>query len=274
MADAAPPPPPRRGPTLRLKRDLPPRPDAQAPVLGRDPSATRLTGAEEGRDGDEAVNSIDNILSRTRDTRDRWSSRHDAALKAREEAVREQEREIEAKLKTLLGRENAIIERDRVIRETEMLIQARESVIDEREARLRANAAIQVKPGLDLELAEQEKRLEKWEADLEKRAGEMERYEKELAARDAAQMVAALAPEPAEAPAPPPAAHAALDDEALAARVRDLDEREAMLREREAFIEESENTLFEKAQALQELEIEFAHLRDMAGGTAETPETY
>ncbi|MEM1409616.1 MAG: hypothetical protein AAGG79_02585, partial [Pseudomonadota bacterium] len=142
MVDAAPPPPPRRGPSLRLKRDTPPKPDAQAPVLGRATTSARLGAVEEGSDDEGGVSSIDTILSRTRDTRENWSSRYDAALKAREEAVREQEREIEARLKLLVERENQIIERDRVIRETEMLIQARESVIEEREARLRANAAI------------------------------------------------------------------------------------------------------------------------------------
>ena len=267
MSQNVPLPPPRA--PLKLARQKPPAPDVNAPYVKRVATSSPRLGAVEETEAEEVVGSIDSILNRTREARDRWTERQEAAMKAREAAVREQEREIERRLEEILARETALIEGERELRETDMLLKARETVVTQREKRLKASGG--TRPGApNPEHEAKAKTLEHWEADLRTQAEELERYEKALAAREAEQMVSSLGaegpPSGAASIAPVQAGETARAAEAWTDRARELDEREALLAERERFIEESENTLFAKAQELQELEVEFAHLRESDPG--------
>ncbi|NDV61462.1 hypothetical protein G0Q06_03260 [Puniceicoccales bacterium CK1056] len=192
--------------------------------------------------------SIDAILQRTHPTKRPGNSLIDlgveecfASLEAEEDALRNREREV-AKLRAEAD------ERVRAVRETEILLDARERILNDREAVLAKRLASTSKDGsiaaLDESLKETRHALgEANEVIIEKD-----------------QVIAALRKEMEElksaAPVAAPSADADQDGPLSYDDVthKSLSEQVAFLREREAFIEQSENTLFDKAQTLQEWE--------------------
>jgi hypothetical protein len=189
--------------------------------------------------------SIDAILQRTHPSKRPANSLIDLgvqecfdSLEAEEGALRERERET-ARLRA------DTLERERVVRETELLLGARERLLDDREkvlaARL-ANPADQNVAALDKSLKDTRDALF--------RANESVNEKERIIAALRAEMEELRAARPASAEsasADAPTTYADITHKSLAEQV-------AFLKEREAFIEQSENTLFDKAQTLQEWE--------------------
>lgn len=127
-----------------------------------------------------------------------------------------------------------LAERERAHRETEMLLSARQRLLDQRQAVIAAT--VSSNPAA----------LRALESQLNEFREALEAAQRDLAAKDAevqALQTAAIGEEPL-------AGITSLDQ----ITAPELSEQVAFLREREAFIEASENTLFEKAQSLQEWE--------------------
>jgi hypothetical protein len=190
--------------------------------------------------------SIDAILQRTHPSKRPANSLIDlgveecfASLEAEEDSLRERVREL-ARLRAETD------ERVRAVRETEILLGARERLIENREAvvtaRLATSSADQGITALDKSLRDTREALE----DSNQVISEKE------------QIIAALRKEMEELKSAASAAKPAPDqDKPLSyddITHKSLSEQVAFLREREAFIEQSENTLFDKAQHLQEWE--------------------
>ena len=195
----------------------------------------------------EAGLSIDAILQRTNPARKPSERLADlgiedcfASLESEDAALREEERRL-ARLRA------ETFERIRVVRESEVLIEAREKVLDEREAVLAKRLASTLP---DQNLAELDNALKA--ARLSLREANQSLSEKE-------KLIASLQSEIEELKAARPTTELTEeDDDSISYEQvthRSLAEQVAFLKEREAFIEQSENTLFDKAQHLQEWEI-------------------
>lgn len=185
--------------------------------------------------------SIDAILQRT----------HPALRKANKlvdfvtpEAAAEQE--LREKENELVRQRAQLVERERVVGETELLLAARERLLDRREREL-AGARPAAPSGSDtdrLEKSLQDTRealalANKALADKERALGELRGQLESLKS----QMAALEDPDTGTKKIN----YDSVNDPSLTEQV-------AFLREREAFIEQSENTLFDKAQELQEWE--------------------
>lgn len=150
-----------------------------------------------------------------------------------------------------------LTERERLVNESEVLLSARERLLDNREQVLSERMSSFVKDGdaewLQKTLSETKEALTMANdalADKEATIDRMQRELEELKTNGAA--------------AGNPSAASGRDDPY--ARISDpsLAEQVALLKEREAFIEESENTLFNKAQELQERETRLQHAEETA----------
>lgn len=162
-----------------------------------------------------------------------------ATLEAEEVALKEREEDLsQVRAETF--------ERIRVVRETEILLDAREKLLDDREAllaeRLSGTSPDKGVAGLERSLQETRQAL--------KQAND--------AVNEREEMIAQLRSEMSELKAISTRMEPASSDESPLTYEhvthKSLSEQVAFLKEREAFIEESENTLFDKAQHLQEWE--------------------
>lgn len=197
--------------------------------------------------GQDAGLSIDAIIQRTHPKKRPANSLIDlgveecfASLEAEEGVLREREREV-ARLRAEAD------ERVRVVRETEILLDAREKILNDRESILAKRLA---NTSSDVSIAALDQSLKETRNALE---------EANKAMAEKEQVIAALRREMEELKATGPTSSAAEDDGDRPLGYDDithksLAEQVAFLREREAFIEQSENTLFDKAQTLQEWE--------------------
>jgi DNA repair exonuclease SbcCD ATPase subunit len=162
-----------------------------------------------------------------------------ATLEAEEVALKEREQDL-AQMRA------DTFERIRVVRETEILLEAREKLLDDREAllaeRMSGTSADKGLAALDRSLKETRQALKQANAAVNER--------EEIIAQLRAEMNELKAISSRVAPA------AAEDSPMTYEQVshKSLSDQVAFLKEREAFIEESENTLFDKAQHLQEWE--------------------
>lgn len=190
--------------------------------------------------------SIDAILQRTNPSRKPSDRLADlgiedcfASLESEDAALREEERRL-SRLRA------ETFERIRVVRESEILIEAREKVLDEREAVLSKRLASTL-PDQNLE-----------ELDKALKAARLSLREANAALSEKENIIASLYSEIEELKADRPFKELSEDDiDTISYQDvthKSLAEQVAFLKEREAFIEQSENTLFDKAQNLQEWE--------------------
>jgi chromosome segregation ATPase len=194
--------------------------------------------------------SIEAILQRTRASRLEANNLIEFGGREHLESIQAAEIDLHAREKELVKERSDLAERERVVNETELLLAARERLLDDREAAL-AHATLDqdtlalrksltdTREALTLAnnaLAEKDKALASLRIEIDSLKDQLEE--------------ARSRPEPASSQSPDTHAPPSLDD------ISDpsLAEQVAFLREREAFIEQSENTLFDKAQALQEWE--------------------
>lgn len=192
--------------------------------------------------------SIDAILQRTHPKKRPSNSLIDlgveecfASLEAEEDALRAREREV-AKQRAEAD------ERVRVVRETEILLEAREKILDDREQVL-AKRLASSSSDASASIAALDKSLHETRDSLGEANNALVEKEQVIAAlrREMEELKAAAAATPAAADEDRPLDYDDITHKSLADQV-------AFLREREAFIEQSENTLFDKAQNLQEWE--------------------
>lgn len=190
--------------------------------------------------------SIDAIIQRTHPSQRRTNSLVEIGIQDRFSALEQEELDLKEKERDLIRLSAEIVERERVVRETEILLDARDRLLDDREAVLSARHGNDAE---DHSITVLEKSLEDMREALDMAndaLAEKERFITGLRTEIEQLSVVPPVPEGKEAgPAPisfDTVAHPSLSDQV------------AFLREREAFIEESENTLFDKAQALQEWE--------------------
>lgn|GEM_PF-6579179 len=190
--------------------------------------------------------SIDNILSRM--------SRSDAPVNVvAKELVNPEPVEMEPISETPLGELPDLVrlraetnERIRVARELELLLSARENLLENREALLsRRQSGVEPLPNefcsLEESLTETQRTLKHASQTLADMEGTIASLRSEI------DNLKRSGSEVEFAPGEPVNAYEDVTDSSLAEQV-------AFLQEREAFIEESENTLFDKAQSLQEWE--------------------
>ncbi len=160
--------------------------------------------------------------------------------------------------KRLFRRRAEITERERVVNESELLLSARERLLDNREQLLAERMSAFTKDGdtewLQKTLAETREALTMANDSLAEKEAMLEQLRAEIGE---------LKKNP---PASPPESPVKGEEDDSYAGVRDpsLSEQVALLKEREAFIEESENTLFNKAQELQEWETRLQQAQDTA----------
>lgn len=190
--------------------------------------------------------SIDNILSRM--------SRSDAPVNViEEEPVNPEPVEMEPIAETPPGEQPDFArlqaetnERIRVARELELLLSARENLLENREALLSRRQS-GGEPPAD-ELSSLEESLTETQRTLKHASQTLADMEGTIASlRSEVDNLKRAGSEVELAPSEPVNSYDAVRDPSLADQV-------AFLKEREAFVEESENTLFEKAQELQEWE--------------------
>jgi len=210
----------------------------QLPVICNFPPPEQLHRKKSGRPS----LSIDAIIQRTRQSGTPSAKLIDFDDRERLASLEEAEVEFHKKESQLAQTRAELAERERVVNETELLLSARERLLDDREALLQ-NVSLDedsillrknltaTKEALELanhNLAGKDKTI----ASLRARIEELKAQNKEQA--DSA--------EPSKPASLDQVSHPSLADQV------------AFLREREAFIEASENTLFDKAQSLQEWE--------------------
>jgi chromosome segregation ATPase len=162
-----------------------------------------------------------------------------ATLEAEENALQQREQDL-AKIRA------ETFERIRVVRETEILLDAREKLLDDREAllaeRMSGSSPDKGLAALDRSLKETRQAL--------KQANDAVKEREEIIAQLRAEMEELKAISTRVAPAAAGESPMSYDK----VTHKSLSDQVAFLKEREAFIEESENTLFDKAQHLQEWE--------------------
>ncbi len=246
-------------PTLRLRSEF---------GTKRPPPGVHIEGAPQTHAEEGLAPSIDAILARTRPHVDRALQRRELELAERERSFQEQEKKLIERARFLREREIDIEQQEREFSEWEMLLDAREHNVTSREAMLlQHNTADEESPYAKFESMRAAVEAREAEArclseKLNKRLQELKDREASLDARENRFASVAFSPDASE---PSPEAETSISNREAA-----LDEREQMLAEREAFIEKSENVLFSRAQELQELEAQFAHLNDEDGGDAPT----
>ena len=201
---------------------------------------------ERGKEKGQSELSIDAILRRTHPSQRRVNSLADTGIQAQFKALETSEKALAERERGLLQLRTEVIERERIVRETEILLNARERLLDDRESVLRAR---HVHGSDDENLLAFEKSLKDTRealAEANDALFEKETFISELRAEldELKERVAnaSTAGEPAQV-----SSYEAINHPSLAEQV-------AFLQEREAFIEQSENTLFDKAQSLQEWE--------------------
>ena len=160
--------------------------------------------------------------------------------------------------KQLFQTRSELTERERLVNESEVLLSARERLLDNREQLLSERMSAFARDGdtewLQKTLSETKEALTMANdalADKEATIDRLQREVEELKTNGAA----AVGNPSAESGDDDP--YARVSDPSLAEQV-------ALLKEREAFIEESENTLFNKAQELQERETRLQHAEETA----------
>ncbi|MFO7726591.1 MAG: hypothetical protein R6V45_13730, partial [Oceanipulchritudo sp.] len=184
--------------------------------------------------------SIDAIIQRTRHSGTQSGNLIDFGKNDRLASLEEAEIEFHEKETHLAQTRAELAERERVVNETELLLTARERLLNDREALLQ-----------NVSVDEDQVLLRKNLSDTKKA---LELANRNLAGKD--QTIASLrariedlkARNEEEAEASGPTRLESLDQVSHPS----LADQVAFLREREAFIEQSENTLFDKAQSLQE----------------------
>jgi chromosome segregation ATPase len=163
-------------------------------------------------------------------------------MRARDKAAAD----LAAQRRAFAADQAALAERERACREMEMLQAARKRLLDQRHAVLNACTPA--------DTPAQQARLRDLEAMLNRTRAELDAANAALAQRDQ-QIEDLLNRIPATAPSNETTAAQPVEvDSSDAISHPSLQDQVAFLREREAFIEQSENTLFEKAQHLQEWE--------------------
>jgi len=189
--------------------------------------------------------SIDAIIQRTHPSQRRTNSLVEIGIQDRFTALEKEELALQEKERDLVRLSAEIVERERVVRETEILLDARDRLLDDREAVLSARHG----DDEDNSISMLEKSLEDTREALTMAKDALSEKESFIAGLRTELEELKTAPPVNEASPTdsPPNTFEAINHTSLADQV-------AFLREREAFIEESENTLFDKAQALQEWE--------------------
>lgn len=151
-----------------------------------------------------------------------------------------------------------LTERERLVNESEVLLSARERLLDNREELLSKRMSAFARDGdtewLQKSLSETKEALTMANDALADKEEIIDRLQRE---------VEELKQAGANAPANPPV-ESGSDDPYAKVSDPSLAEQVALLQEREAFIEESENTLFNKAQELQERETRLQHAEETA----------
>lgn len=151
-----------------------------------------------------------------------------------------------------------LVERERVVNESELLIAARERLLDNREQLLQNRLAS----------SEGNERTTLLQRSLDETRQALTLANQAINEKD--QQIADLQQQIAQ-----PAPHApATPDPLLTVTDSSLEEQLALLREREAFIEESENTLFAKAQELQEWETRLQQAKELADRHTAEPDSH
>jgi hypothetical protein len=142
----------------------------------------------------------------------------------------------------------SLAERERAINESELLMAARERLLDNREQMLQTQLAA----------TNENDRASLLQRSLDETRQALTLANQAITEKD--QQIADLQQQIAQSPPHNPAA----PDPLLAITDSSMEDQLALLREREAFIEESENTLFAKAQELQEWETRLQQEQELA----------
>lgn len=194
------------------------------------------------KNGNRPGLSIDAIIQRTRHSGTQAGNLIDFGEKERLASLEEAEIEFHEKESHLAQTRAELAERERVVNETEILLAARERLLDDREALLQNVSVDGDTLLLQKNLRDAREALELANRNLagkDQTIASLRARIEDLKARNEehAESTEAARPESLEQVSHP-----------------SLAEQVAFLREREAFIEASENTLFDKAQSLQEWE--------------------
>lgn len=149
----------------------------------------------------------------------------------------------------------SLAERERAINESELLMAARERLLDNREQMLQTQLAA----------TNENDRASLLQRSLDETRQALTLANQAIAEKD--QQITNLQQQIAQSPSRTPAA----PDPLLPVTDSSMEDQLALLREREAFIEESENTLFAKAQELQEWETRLQQEQELAKRTHPKP---
>lgn len=224
----------------------PQRPPIHFPASKKKLVLPRTRKAQEDVEPGVASNelSLDKILQKTDPGNRTAGSIAENALSEEIRALDKAAAELASQRRSFAADQAALAERERACREMEMLQAARKRLLDQRHAVLNACTPA--------DTPAQQARLRDLEAMLDRTRAELDAANTALAERD--QKIAELLNRISAIEALPDNSADQQAENTDAISHPSLQDQVAFLREREAFIEQSENTLFEKAQHLQEWE--------------------
>lgn len=218
-------------------------------AVAEQPEVAHFPPPPVGRDG-KAIKrnlSIDSIMARTQPDRKETGNLIDFAARDHYDRLEAAVHELYQGRKELASLKAELAERERVVNETELLLSARERILDDREGLLAGSVADQDTRKLQQALKDLRQALDQANHVIEEKNHALSELRLELERQKQEWSESAPAPMADAGEGVPVTSIEDIRHPSLADQVE-------FLKEREAFIEESENTLFNKAQELQEWE--------------------